>query len=99
MPARAASRRFRHSLGGLCLLALLLLPLLHLWPALNGLNNAHLDWLIRQRAAEQTPDPRLLLIDIDDLSLQVLASGLSPTALGAPSGLALRPSIAWRWHR
>ncbi|WP_422911634.1 CHASE2 domain-containing protein [Pseudomonas sp. MAC6] len=73
MPARAASRRFRHSLGGLCLLALLLLPLLHLWPALSGLNNAHLDWLIRQRAAEQTPDPRLLLIDIDDLSLQVLA--------------------------
>ena len=74
MPARAASRRFRHSLGGLCLLALLLLPLLHLWPALSGLNNAHLDWLIRQRAAEQTPDPRLLLIDIDDLSLQVLAT-------------------------
>lgn len=73
MPARAASRRFRHSLGGLCLLALLLLPLLHLWPALSGLNNAHLDWLIRQRAAEQTPDQRLLLIDIDDLSLQVLA--------------------------
>ena len=73
MPARAASHRFRHSLGGLCLLALLLLPLLHLWPALNGLNNAHLDWLIRQRAAEQTADPRLLLIDIDDLSLQVLA--------------------------
>lgn len=74
MPARAASRRFRHSLGGLFLLALLLLPLLHLWPALNGLNNAHLDWLIRQRAVEQAPDPRLLLIDIDDLSLQVLAS-------------------------
>ena len=73
MPARPASRLFRQGLWALCLLALLLLPLLHLAPALNGLNNAHLDWLIRQRAAAQTPDPRLLLIDIDDLSLQVLA--------------------------
>ncbi|MGB4073134.1 CHASE2 domain-containing protein [Pseudomonas sp.] len=74
MPARPASRLFRQGLWALCLAALLALPLLHLWPALNGLNNAHLDWLIRQRAAEQTPDPRLLLIDIDDLSLQVLAT-------------------------
>lgn len=74
MPARPTSRLFRQVLWALCLAALLSLPLLHLWPALNGLNNAHLDWLIRQRAAEQSPDPRLLLIDIDDLSLQVLAT-------------------------
>lgn len=74
MPARPASRLFRQGLWALCLAALLSLPLLHMWPALNGLNNAHLDWLIRQRAAEQTPDPHLLLIDIDDLSLQVLAT-------------------------
>ena len=73
MPARPTSRLFRRALGALCLAALLLLPLLHLWPALDGLNNAHLDWLIRQRAAERTPDPRLLLIDIDDLSLQAMA--------------------------
>lgn len=73
MPARPTSYSFRQGLKALCLLALLLLPLLHLWPALSGLNNAHLDWLIRQRAAERAPDPRLLLIDIDDLSLQVMA--------------------------
>lgn len=38
-------------------------------------------------------------LPLGSLSLQVVAAGLSPTALGAPSGLALRPSIGWRWHR
>lgn len=74
MPAGSTSRLFKRSLYSLCLLALLLLPTLHLSQTLSGLNNAHLDWLTRQRAAEQSPDPRLLLIDIDDLSLQVMAS-------------------------
>ena len=73
MPAGSPSRLFKRSLYSLCLLALLLLPTLHLSQALSGLNNAHLDWLTRQRAAQQSPDPRLLLVDIDDLSLQVMA--------------------------
>ncbi len=73
MPAGSTSRLFKRSLYSLCLLALLLLPTLHLSQALSGLNNAHLDWLTRQRAAQQSPDPRLLLVDIDDLSLQVMA--------------------------
>jgi len=73
VPAGSPSRLFKRSLYSLCLLALLLLPTLHLSQALSGLNNAHLDWLTRQRAAQQSPDPRLLLVDIDDLSLQVLA--------------------------
>lgn len=73
MPAGSASRVFHRSLYAACLLALLLLPGLHLPQPLSGLNNAHLDWLTRQRAETQTPDPRLLLIDIDDLSLEVMA--------------------------
>ena len=38
-------------------------------------------------------------LPLGSISLQVLAAGLRPTALGAESGLAIRPSIAWRWHR
>jgi len=64
---------FRAALWALCLGALLLLPGLYLWPPLQSWSNAHQDWLIRQRATQQTPDPNLVVIDIDDASLQALS--------------------------
>ncbi|MEO4046768.1 adenylate/guanylate cyclase domain-containing protein [Pseudomonas sp. CAU 1711] len=71
--AQRSSRSFRRNLWLIAVLALALLPLLQQWPPLLRWSNAQGDWLIRQRAAQQTPDPRILVVDIDDLSLQALA--------------------------
>lgn len=57
----------------LSLSCLLLLPLLLYSPWLQRLNNTYGDSLIRLRAGTQQADPRLLLIDIDDRSLQALS--------------------------
>jgi adenylate cyclase len=70
--APQSSRAFRASLWLVCALVLLLVPLLHLWTPVQRWSNAHGDWLIRQRAAQQTPDPRIVVVDIDDTSLQAL---------------------------
>ncbi|WP_187808010.1 adenylate/guanylate cyclase domain-containing protein [Aquipseudomonas alcaligenes] len=56
----------------LCAVLVLLLPVVHLWAPVQRWSNSQVDWLIRQRAAEQVPDPRLVVIDIDDTSLQAL---------------------------
>ncbi|UUY09851.1 adenylate/guanylate cyclase domain-containing protein [Pseudomonas sp. J452] len=71
--AQQSSRSFRSALWLVCALVVLLVPVLHLWAPLQRWSNSHGDWLIRQRAAQQVPDPRLVVIDIDDTSLQVLA--------------------------
>ena len=70
--APQSSRAFQVSLWLACVLVLLLVPLLHLWTPVQRWSNAHGDWLIRQRAAQQTPDPRIVVVDIDDTSLQAL---------------------------
>src|SRR5690606_10724893 len=70
--APQSSRAFHVSLWLVCGLVLLLLPLLQLWAPLQRWSNAHGDWLIRQRAALQAPDPRIVVVDIDDTSLQAL---------------------------
>jgi adenylate cyclase len=54
-------------------LLLVLLPGVQLWAPMQRLDSSLLDWLSRQRAATQQPDPRLVVIDIDDASLQALA--------------------------
>lgn len=36
---------------------------------------------------------------VGSLSLEVLIEGTTNPALGAESALALRPQVAWRWHR
>lgn len=70
--ALQSSKVFQASLWLLCALALLLVPLLHLWAPAQGWSNGQGDWLIRQRAAGQVPDPRIVVVDIDDTSLQAL---------------------------
>lgn len=55
------------------LLAFLLLPFLACYPPLETARNSELDALIRQRAATRTADPRILVVDIDDFSLQALS--------------------------
>jgi adenylate cyclase len=72
-PSPQSSRAFRRNLWLLCALVLLLVPLLQVWAPAQRWSNAHGDWLIRQRAAMQSPDPRIVVIDIDDTSLQALA--------------------------
>lgn len=72
--AQQSSQSFRSALWLVCALVLLLVPLLHLWQPLQRWSNSQTDWLTRLRAAEQQPDPRLVVIDIDDTSLQALAS-------------------------
>ncbi|PYC23598.1 adenylate/guanylate cyclase domain-containing protein [Aquipseudomonas alcaligenes] len=71
--SQQSPRAFRTSLWLLCVLVVLLVPLLHLWAPVQHWSNAHGDWLIRQRATQQAPDPRIVVIDIDDTSLQALA--------------------------
>lgn len=70
--APQSSRAFRASLWLAFGLVAVLLPLLHLWAPAQRWSNVHGDWLIRQRAALQTPDPRIVVVDIDDTSLQAL---------------------------
>lgn len=55
-----------------CALVVLLVPVLHLWASLQCWSNSHGDWLTRQRTAQQVPDPRLMVVDIESARLQVL---------------------------
>ncbi|WP_068827467.1 CHASE2 domain-containing protein [Pseudomonas sp. BMS12] len=71
--ARQSTKAFRNVLWLAVGLVIALLLLVQCWGPLQGWGNAHGDWLIRQRAAQQGPDPRLVVIDIDDTSLQALA--------------------------
>jgi adenylate cyclase len=68
-----SSRRMRRALWLAFALLLVLLPGVQLWAPMQRLDSSLLDWLSRQRAATQQPDPRLVVIDIDDASLQALA--------------------------
>ena len=68
-----ASWRLRRALWLAFMAVVLLLAAVQLWAPMQLWNNGLLDWLSRQRAAVQQPDPRLVVIDIDDLSLQALA--------------------------
>lgn len=68
-----SSRRMRVALWLVFLAVALLLPWLPVWTPSQLWSNSLGDWLIAQRAAGQTPDPRLVVIDIDDASLQALA--------------------------
>ncbi|MDX5371645.1 MAG: adenylate/guanylate cyclase domain-containing protein [Pseudomonadaceae bacterium] len=71
--AQPPSRTFRRSLWLVAALVLALLPALQQWTPVQRWSNALGDWLIRQRAAQQVPDPRIVVVDVDDLSLQALA--------------------------
>ncbi|MBX9914774.1 MAG: adenylate/guanylate cyclase domain-containing protein, partial [Pseudomonadaceae bacterium] len=66
------SRRMRRAQWLALLLVLALLPGLQLWSPAQLWSNSLSDWLSCQRAATQQPDPRLVVIDIDDASLQAL---------------------------
>ncbi|WP_052080955.1 CHASE2 domain-containing protein [Pseudomonas sp. ML96] len=70
--APQSSRAFHASLWLACALVMLLVPVLLLWAPVQRWSNAHGDWLIRQRATLQVPDPRIIVVDIDDTSLQAL---------------------------
>lgn len=70
--APQSSKAFRTALWLACAVLVLALPLLHLWTPVQRWSNGHGDWLLRQRAAQQTPDPRIVVVDIDDTSLQAL---------------------------
>ncbi|MGL4316706.1 MAG: CHASE2 domain-containing protein [Pseudomonas sp.] len=70
--APQSSKAFRTALWLVCAVLVLALPLLHLWPPVQRWSNDHGDWLLRQRAALQVPDPRIVVVDIDDTSLQAL---------------------------
>ncbi|WP_071871991.1 adenylate/guanylate cyclase domain-containing protein [Atopomonas hussainii] len=77
-----ASPVLAHSLRaywlGLAGLGLSLLLLSHFSPLLYAPSQTYLDWLTRERAATRTADPRLVLIDIDDLSLTALSAEAGP---------------------
>lgn len=68
-----SSRRMRLALWLAFVVVALLLPCWQMWTPTQLWSNSFSDWLIAQRAAGQTPDPRLVVIDIDDASLQALA--------------------------
>ncbi|WP_394560362.1 CHASE2 domain-containing protein [Aquipseudomonas alcaligenes] len=70
--APQSSRAFHASLWLACALVMLLVPVLLLWAPVQRWSNAHGDWMIRQRATLQVPDPRIVVVDIDDTSLQAL---------------------------
>ena len=72
-PLHPPTRHFRAALWVLCAAALLLQLGLHSGALQDGWSHAQLDWLIRQRAQRQTANPNLVIIDIDDTSLQVLS--------------------------
>src|SRR3989338_4339527 len=72
-PLHPPTRHFRAALWVLCASALLLQLGLHSGALQDGWSHAQLDWLIRQRDQRQTANPNLVIIDIDDTSLQVLS--------------------------
>ncbi len=63
----------RHWLSVCWLISLLLSWLLTATPWIQSIENTWQDWLALQRASTQQPDNRILVIDIDDTSLQSMA--------------------------
>jgi adenylate cyclase len=63
----------RHVLLLVLQLALLILSLPVFWPASQRLDFIWLDYLTAQQARRDTADPDIVLIDIDDYSLQAMA--------------------------
>ena len=71
--ASAGRQWLNRLLGVFCVLALLSVPGIEQLALRSGLEFSWQDWLVRQRAAEQRVNEQIVIIDIDDDSLNAMA--------------------------